>query len=169
MLPNETSDINTGTDVPVSIEQVAQPSPAHVYSDEDEDEDDACHGFTLLDSMAEGRRGFDANEVEPNATDPIMEPPEAGDKTVDDTKWTRCGFEDVPTDDPEGYTQATRASQEAMDASSSPLALFLYFLPHTFWEYVAECSENKRKSLFAKVVSLSMVTLGRKEEETSST
>ena len=82
--------------------------------------------------MAEGRRGFDANEVEPNSTDPIMEPPEAGDKTVDDTQWTRCGFEDVPTDDPEGYTQATRASQEAMDASSSPLALFLYFLPHTF-------------------------------------
>lgn len=128
-----------------------QQSTVHEYSDEDDDDDFNGSGFTLLDSILEGRRGFDVDEVEPQLDALIAEPPDMSSKTVEETQWTRCGFNDVPVDDPEGYTQATRASQEAIEASASPLQLFLYILPHSFWEYIARCSDMKRVSLLAKI------------------
>ena len=116
------------------------------YSDEEED-DMPTTGFTMIDSIIEARRAFDVEDAEPLNVKPIPEPPEADDKTVEETQWTRCVHDDVPFDDPEGFTQATRPSQATFDHSSSPLTLFLHLMPHSFWEHIARCSDKKRRAL----------------------
>ena len=120
----------------------------YVYS-EDEDDDVPVHAFSFLDSMAESRRGIDVDEVEATTCDVIQEPPEASSLGIDDTRWTRCTFKDVPTDDPEAFAQTSRVTAAVMEGSSSPLSLLMLMLPHSFWQHIAKCSDKKRLAFVA--------------------
>jgi hypothetical protein len=102
--------------------------------------------------MAVSRRGIDVEEVDATTCDVIQEPPAASSLGIDDTRWTRCTFKDVPTDDPEAFAQTSRVTAAVMEGSSSPLSLFMLMLPHSFWQHIAKCSDKK---------PLSSILLGR--------
>ena len=120
-----------------------------MYSDVDEDEM-PNQAFSILDSMGESRQGFDVDEAEPRNQEEIPEPAEVGECSVEETQWTRCAFTDVPSDDPEAFSQSTRVSAAAIECCSSPMSILLYMLPHHFWEHIARCSDKKRIAFLAK-------------------
>ena len=124
--------------------------PAHEYSD-DEELDLPVHGFSILDSIVESRRGLDVEDAEPIDQASVIPEPLEANITLEQTQWTRCDFFDVD-DDPKAFTQSTRAGGEALKASSSPISLFMFMLPHCLWEHIAHCSEMKRATLLTKNV-----------------
>jgi hypothetical protein len=130
------------------VSEQVEANSTYTYSDDEEDSDLPRQGFSILDSIAESRRGLDVQDAEPiGLASVIPEPPEAN-LTLEQTQWTRCDFVDVQ-DDPKAFTQSTRASGEALKSSSSPISLFMFMLSHCLWEHVAECSEMKRQALLA--------------------
>ena len=112
------------------VSEQVEANSTYTYSDDEEDSDLPIHGFTILDSIVESRRGLDVEDAEPiRQASVIPEPPEAN-MTLEQTQWTRCDFVDVQ-DDPKAFTQSTRASGEALKSSSSPISLFIFMLPHS--------------------------------------
>jgi hypothetical protein len=124
------------------------PDPTHQYSDEEEDEL-PIHGFSMLDSIIESRRGLDVEDAEPISIHGKID--EESEVNLDELHWTRCDYNDIPADDSDAYSQTTRPTREALDASSTPLSLLLLLLPHSFWENVSRFSEAKRQSIIMKL------------------
>ena len=78
----------------------------------------AFNAMTVLESLAEGRRGLDVFDAEPLCQSGVIpEPPEA-DITLEQTQWSRGDFNDV-SDDSQACNQSTRATPEAFEAISS--------------------------------------------------
>ena len=150
-LPATPTDNSSPVGEEVEVEVEDSPLPDHVYSDEEE-EDMPAHAFTFLDSIGESRRGLDVDDAEPTNTNEIPELPVFGG-TVEEMKWTRADFNDIPTDDPDAYAQTTRPSAQGIAACTTPLSLLLFFLPHCVWNHIARCSEMKRVAFLAALES----------------
>ena len=120
-----------------------------MYSD-DEVDGIATNFFGILDSVAESRRGLNVDDAEPASSEEIPELP-GMDKNVEEIRWTRADFNDVPNDDPDAFAQTTRPSSEGIAACLTPLSLLMFFVPHGLWEHIARCSEMKRVALVANI------------------
>ena len=136
-----------------TIDETKEEEPSQVCISDDDDDDGLNDGF--CDGLDDGftlirrRHGLDTEaQAADSNQQPLNDPLLSGEQQtyLDNMQWSRSVHGDVD-DDPEGSTTQSRPSDQFIQECKDPLSCLLQILPHSFWEYIALCTEKKRKHL----------------------
>ena len=135
-----------------TIDETKEDEPSQVCISDDDDDglndglnDGLDDGFTLF----RRRHGLDSEaQVADSNQQPLNDPLLCAEQQtyLDNMQWSRSVHGDVD-DDLEGSTTQSRPSDQFIQECKDPLSCLLQILPHSFWEYIAMCTEKKRKHL----------------------